>query len=498
MQAAAETASGQDSIQARTTIHEALHRALREDSKARDQFVAAQKSKKTWTEEIAKRDKKSLKIRTTKTDRSPNELSKPIAMPRSAHQTVMIAAGSNVSDSVGPVIDLVNSVRRLGVIFHERTRIRPANQVFGEAIYQLALTPGEEVQITQTAETKQRTAFQEISDQDVEQQTSFSSTWSTDMASTIASQQSFQQSTNVGGGFSGSVPDVPVSLSTTASATSSRANSDSAQETVNMRRERTETASARMRQQHRIQIDVSTETTRTSASVRTLRNLNQQRSVMHTFFKLYRKEQCTLERYNAQLCLRLVVDDPARLTRESFHANLTKIDPAAQAFRNIVQPAGKVSASFDFTVTAPTDDGGLLHGTRVDRYASKPLDLRALTGTDAQYVLSGPAKFTMTRCEVTFYGDADLHPTSDSTVDPDIVPDSQLTEVIPNVFVGWSFVRNGGTVSWTTEPKLEDQNTSCLLKLDLPLFYTAPSILGEKESEVGSVAFHVETAGNVR
>jgi len=67
---------------------------------------------------------------------------------------------------------------------------------------------------------------------------------------------------------------------------------------------------------------------------------------MHTFYKLYRKEQCTLERYNAQLCLRLTVDDPARITREVFNANLTKIDPAAQAVRNIAPPAGKVSLNF--------------------------------------------------------------------------------------------------------------------------------------------------------
>jgi hypothetical protein len=383
---------------------------------------------------------------------------------------------------------------RLGVLFHERTRIRPTNQIFGEPIFQLALTPGEELQIRQTSETKRRTAFSEISDQESEQQTTFSSTWSTDMASTIASESSFQQSTNIGAGVSGEVPQVPVTVSANVATSTSTADSWSSQSTATLRRERTETASARMRQQHRVQIELAAEESQSLGTTRTLRNFNQQRSMLHTFFKIYRKEQVTLERHDAQLCLRLTVVDPARTTRGTFLANLNKIDPQLLAWRNITPPAAEIREQFFFTVNAPNNDGGFFHGYRVDREKTRSLDLRAETGVDGDFVLSAPPQFVMTECGLAFYGDANLHSNDpDDDFDPDAVPESQLTEVIPNVHVGWSFCRSGGTVHWVTEPEVESETANCSMRLNLPLFYTAPSLLGEKIMEITHVRFRVET-----
>jgi hypothetical protein len=385
---------------------------------------------------------------------------------------------------------------RLGVLFHERVRIRPTNQVLGEQIYQLALTPGEEVQIRQTSDTKRRTAFLEIKDQEAERETSFSSTWSTDMASTIASQTSFQQSTDIGSGVSGDAPEVPLSVSSTIAINTTSANSDSSGSTLAFRRERTESASAKMRQQHRVQIEVAVEDNQSLGTSRTLRNLNQQRSVLHTFYKMYRKEQVTLERWDAQLCVRLVVDDPARVTRGTFLVNLEKIDPARQAWRNIVAPAGTPREA-EFDVYPSADDGGMLHGVSAPRAVTKQIDLRVDAGVGAELWLTAPPKFVMTECGLAFYGDANLTSTvPDDGSDPDIVSEAELTDdIIPHVRVGWQFVNNGGKVRWVHEPEVRSETATCTLALELPIHYTAPTtLLGEPESEITHVRFRVETA----
>lgn len=382
---------------------------------------------------------------------------------------------------------------RLGVLFHERTRIRPTNQVFGEPIYQLALTPGEEVQIRQVSETKRRTSFSEITDLQSERETSFSSTWSTDMASTIASQQSFQQSTNIGTGLSGQVPEVPVSLSADVATSMANADSTSANDTVTTRRERTESATARMRQQHRVQIELAAEESQSLGTTRTLRNFNQQRAMLHTFFKVYRKEQVTVERYGAQLCLRLTVNDPARTTRAAFLANLNKIDPEVRAWKNIKPPAPEITDEFHFTITPTNDDGGPFHGTRVARAKSHQVDLRAKAGLGPEYVLTEPPRFVMTECEVEFYA-TPLHPTDpDSDFDSSLVPENQTSEMVPNVWVAWSFARNGGTIRWEIEPEVEAESAVAKLRAELPLFYTAPGIFGEREMEIAHVRFRAET-----
>ncbi|HEV2914367.1 MAG TPA: hypothetical protein VGX92_13910 [Pyrinomonadaceae bacterium] len=402
--------------------------------------------------------------------------------------------GPAIDDYIDEALDCVAAYRRLGIMFYERTRIRPTNQIFGEPIFQLALTPGEEVQIRQTTETKRRTALLEIQDRESERETSFSSTWSTDMASTISSQTSFQQTTNIGADVSGEVPEVPVEVSADVATSVNTADTSSAQDSVNQRRERTETATARMRQQHRVQIELAVEENQSFGTTRTLRNFNQQRSMLHTFFKVYRKEQVTLERYDGRLCLRLTVTDPARTTRAAFLAGLGKIDPEVLAWENVTPLLPDITKGFCFTVTAPDDDGGLAHGTKVDRCKTRELNLRSETGVDSDYVLSRQPKFVMTKCHLAFYKDVLTSTDPDNDFDPDVVPESQLSQVPPNFWVGWSFIRNGGTVQFSNGLDIDSEDTLCRVKLNLPLFWTAPSILGEKEMEIASVRFHVETA----
>ena len=406
------------------------------------------------------RDERDRRRREPRREAAARRPSRAAALGPGGQSAVVVVVPSEAAELERELAELADKARawaeahlRLGVLFHERIRIRPTNQVLGEPIYQLALTPGEEVQLRQTSDTKRRTAFTEIEDQESERESSFSSTWSTDMASTIASQTSFQQSTDIGGGVSGQVPEVPVTVSSTIAVNTTNASSDSSGATSPI------VASAPRPRRRRcgggIGGRLAVEDNQSLGTSRTLRNLNQQRSMLHTFHKMYRKEQVTLERWDGQLCVRLVVDDPARVTRSTFLVNLEKIDPALQAWRNVVAPEGAPRESF-FDVYPSADDGGPLHGETASRPATKVLDLRVEAGVGPELWLTEPPRFVMVECGLAFYGDANLSSTQpDDGTDPDLVSEAELTDdIVRNVRVGWQFVNNGGTVRWVHEPEV--------------------------------------------
>jgi|GEM_PF-5095045 hypothetical protein len=377
--------------------------------------------------------------------------------------------------------------RRLGVLFHERLRIRPTNEVFGEAIYKLALTPGEEVQIRQSAETKRRTAFSEISDLESERNTSFSSTWSTDMANTIASQQSSQQSTNIGAGV-GVVPEVPISLSGNVGANASEAHGSSEQSTLQQRQEATAASTARMRQQHRIQIEVSVEDNQSFGSTRTLRNHNLQRSQQHTFFKVYRKEQVTLERHDAQLCLRLTVLDPAAMNRATFLAGLEKIDPANLADGSVAKPGAAIELDITKVCSAPTEDPGL-HGWWADRWTNHSMDLWSEAVPQGHELISRPVIW-MTRCDV--FLPRNVLRSTDPNGGAEINPRDSTT-FRDGVNLAWDFIREGGQFNWLSSFDHTKNDTSASFKLNRPIQYSGPTLIGEKEVELGRVDLLIET-----
>jgi hypothetical protein len=121
-------------------------------------------------------------------------------------------------------------------------------------------------------------------------------------------------------------------------ANASEAHGSSEQSTLQQRQEATAASTARMRQQHRhTNRSIRGGDNQSFGSTRTLRNHNLQRSQQHTFFKVYRKEQVTLERHDAQLCLRLTVLDPAAMNRATFLAGLEKIDPANLADGSVAE-----------------------------------------------------------------------------------------------------------------------------------------------------------------
>ena len=396
-----------------------------------------------------------------------------------------------LQDAIDEALREMAAYQRLGVLFHERTRFRPAGLLVGEPFYQLALTPGEEVQLRQTTETRKRISLTDIQDREEEQQSTLSSTLSTDMSSTIGAQTSFQNSTTLGGGIEGNIPDVPVGVSANTANNVSNADSTSQQSTVTDRIERTSQASAKLRAQHKIQLEITTEESNTLASTRTLRNTNSLRTQHHTFHKMYRREQATLERHDAQLAFLLTVADASRGPRTAFEVGLNRLDPNNEDLYNLVPPSTMRSEKEPPKINAPDVDGGPLHGWVVDRWVHFNGDLRQIAGAPSTHCLAGPPKFTMTECHV-FFGEP-LHSTDGS--DPtDDVAQNELTNPISYVHVAGKFARAGGAVKWHKKPQTGADDARFDLQINLPVNYTGPTqLLGEIESAITFVRFKIET-----
>jgi hypothetical protein len=254
----------------------------------------------------------------------------------------------------------------VGVLFTDRLRFQPSGLVMGERIYALSLAPGEEVQLRQVVESKRQTVAEDIKDREAEQQLTLSSTWTTEITEVLRESQSRQSSstlglsggadlTNLTGGF------VPINVGGSASFSGSSASETSSELSQRQSREATATASARMRSQHRIRLEVTNETSSSMATTRTIRNANRQRSATLLFHKIYRKDRVSLERTDAQLCLRLLVRNPAAETRAAFIAGLKKIDPDEPANYNLMVPqsfSASWSVQLDHSDTADVNATG--------------------------------------------------------------------------------------------------------------------------------------------
>jgi hypothetical protein len=217
----------------------------------------------------------------------------------------------------------------IGVLFDDRLRFQPAGLMVGEEVSTLSLAPGEELQVRQTVETKRRTTLEEVTDRESERQVTLSSSWSTDITAALQETESSNQASRVGGDLRADLASVgiPVNVGGSATFDTSSAHSTTSDTSRADHLEATTSATARMRSQHKVRLEITTEDSTSLAATRTVRNPNPLRGCTYIFYKLYRKERVTLERYGARLCLALRVVDPARDTRAAFLDGIAKLDP---------------------------------------------------------------------------------------------------------------------------------------------------------------------------
>lgn len=243
---------------------------------------------------------------------------------------------------------------RVGILFADRLRFQSAGLVVGEPVYTLALAPGEELELRQIVETKRKSLLEDIVDREQEVSRNLTSSWTNEITEGLQQQSSVQSAVQVGVNADAKlpIPELPLGFGMNASNNFSAADSVTRQQAVTNSLERTSEAASKMRAQHKIRLEVTNETSSSLATTRKLRNANQQRSQIHVFSKVYRKERVILERTDAQLCLRLVVNDPSFEARSNFLANLDKFDPNNPAHYPLVP--GAVSVSKELTFAPPS------------------------------------------------------------------------------------------------------------------------------------------------
>ncbi|MCC6196806.1 MAG: hypothetical protein IT518_20320 [Burkholderiales bacterium] len=442
----------------------------------------------------------------------PDKRAKSAAKSRSSPAVGMALPGSSVLDVRGASVKdkleeelerqlkariaYAKHFRRLGVLLHDRLRFRPSNLVVGEPVAQVALTPGEQVEVRQTTESKSRTAFTDITDKEAEKNTSFSSTWSTDITSALSTQDNFTSSAQVGADASASVPDVPIEVGGSASSSMSEAHTIGANHSTTSRVSKTTTAAARMRSQHRVQIEITKEGSTSLAQTRTFRNFNNLRTMHHTLYKVYRREQITLERYDAQLCLKVVVDDPARTLRDAFLVGLANIDPYNEENYHVgpapTELAGGVKS---FTVTAPPDEfEDPFHGTEESRWVAwTPTggSLRVLTGAPDGYRITS-LDIVMTHMDLATF--APIARIDGTTPTGDVVERQLVPSGASFVRVGGTFRLFGGKVRWDNKPRKGSGGKDVVLSVNLPLRWSAPtSLFGELESALSGATFEIRS-----
>ena len=256
----------------------------------------------------------------------------------SADSPAYLVIAKNFFDNVLDALDAAGAAEALtgdvGVLFSDRLRFRPAGLVVGEPLYTLALAPGEEVQVRQTVETKLHAVLEQIDDREQESNLTRSSTWSTDISEALTDTSNFQSGMQLTEGLTaspGAASEVPIGGNMGLSTSVSEAYTSTEQRTVRTNRQLTAQATAKMRQQHKTRMEITTEQSTGLVTTRTVRNANLQRPVTFIFSKVYRREQALLERYGARLCLRWVIDDPARTLRQRFLDHLNRLDPDVKA-----------------------------------------------------------------------------------------------------------------------------------------------------------------------
>jgi hypothetical protein len=317
----------------------------------------------------------------------------------------------------------LRSAQRVGVLFSDRLRIVPVGLVVGEPLYKLALSPGEEVQLRQSSETRKRVSLSEILDR-----------------------------------------ETPIGVSVDAGSSSSSAHSNSIAETAAFHNETSSTSMARLRAQHKTTLEVSSEESTGYTTTRTLRNTNLQRSQIHTFFKLYRKEQITLERHDAQLCLKFEVQDPAREARSAFLSRFHRLDPNNSDNWDLPEFGDVQLTETRNPFTAPADQQpwAAIGGTH-DRWRTLDIaNLAAFLRAPAGYELIDKPRLTMTRV-VVFTENSDIAGGEGTHVYESAL--TRLADAAPNVDLQPAFTTSGGKVRVVRWP--EPLGSDMRLKLDV-------------------------------
>ncbi len=207
----------------------------------------------------------------------------------------------------------------VGLVFLDRTRIRPVGFALGEHVYALGLAPGEEVTLEQKTFTKRQVTLEEQTDQEKQFDIELSSTYSTEIQEGFERQRSVTDSWGLNASHTGqysspqSMPWGQINASHTIGYTKnvSEASQQSARRSVKDGQTGSSKVAARYRTQHKTTFRVVSEQGFEATSKRTMRNPNRTTPATLHYFKVLQRLKMMQERYGVRLCWAPSVKDPA-------------------------------------------------------------------------------------------------------------------------------------------------------------------------------------------
>jgi len=222
-----------------------------------------------------------------------------------------------------------------GVLFLDRTRLRPKGFCLGEHLTSLSLAPGEEVTIEQRTYTKVEQSFEETKDAETTKDQELSSSYTNEMTESLDWQlTTSKKSTNSNGGkVSGSYEGIGVEASTQNASDLNDGDTRTSRDSLKLSETVSRKIASKQRQQHKIVLRLSQETRFETGSKRVIRNSNSMAPIDLVYFKILQRLQVSQERYGIRLCWAPSVTDPAsRLfaeleqRRKDFMAVATAVD----------------------------------------------------------------------------------------------------------------------------------------------------------------------------
>lgn len=200
----------------------------------------------------------------------------------------------------------------IGMLFLDRTRIRPNGFAVGEHLYSLSLAPGEEVTLEQRTFSQRETTFEETQDQEQSREEEMSSTLTTEMQNSLTqtSSTSATESTSLSA-TAGINYGISVSVSAERSNSITEADEESREASSKNSNEESRKIAAKFRAQHKTVFKVSSVDRFESSSKRVIRNPNPYTALDLVYFKVMQRLRLSQERVGVRVAWTPYVKDPA-------------------------------------------------------------------------------------------------------------------------------------------------------------------------------------------
>jgi hypothetical protein len=258
-----------------------------------------------------------------------------------------IGPGVKISKRGAPVPTLnalaVELTSPFGLLFLDRTRVRPGAAVLGEQLLSLSLAPGEQVVLEQKSFSQRETTYEQQDETTAEHDLELESTLTTAFESALTVQQAENHSTTTGtktdlgaslkasGKLEGveASGGINASIDTTFANTVADANTSSQTSSLKRTTQTTQKVASKYRAMHKTTMRISTQQQFTTSSQRTVRNPNVFTALDLRYYKIYQEVELSHERYGVRLAWAPTIWSPGQAVAER----------AAAAYRAVIAAA---------------------------------------------------------------------------------------------------------------------------------------------------------------